>query len=325
MKKIILSVLALGLSMGLMAQKVYNGAEPMKGQLKNSPKTSGLIYPESFQDCGSIDDPKFYVADGQSIYKAMTGTNSYGDQAYGQRYVGNYQVTGIAAVMSNYSIDGTEEDMAAAIIDMNGNELALVEFTTADIPQMGEDAEGYLDLAFDLVEFNFSAPVSANDFLAAIYVPLLTVTSDNQLGGNIVAIASTEMGCWSDDMSYSYSVLSEGADYEWVSIYEAWGGAQGGVELDCMIFPKVSGTGLTEADVETLSYIFPNPAKDEVMVASSLTMERVEIVNMLGQVVFAADVNGNSVKVNTAEMGAGNYLVKMYTEAGMATKKLVVE
>jgi uncharacterized protein (TIGR00156 family) len=153
----------------------------------------------------------------------------------------------------------------------------------------------------------------------------LTVTPENSLGGNIVAIASTEMGCWSDDMSYSLSVLSEGADYEWVSIYEAWGGAQGGVELDCMIFPKVSGTGLTEADVETLSYIFPNPAKDEVMVASSLTMERVEIVNMLGQVVFAADVNANSVKVNTAEMGAGNYLVKMYTEAGMATKKLVVE
>lgn len=310
--------------MGLMAQKVYNGAEPMKGQLKNSPKTSGLIYPESFQDCGSIDDPKFYPSDGQSIYTGITGTNNYGDQAYAQRYAGNYQVTGIAAVMSNYSVDGTEEDMAAAIIDMDGNELALVEFTTADIPQMTVDAEGYLDLGFDLAEFNFSAPVSANDFLAAIYVPLLTVTPDNQLGGNIVAIASTEIGCWSDDMSYSLSTL-DGTTYEWMSIYEAWGGAQGGVELDVMIFPKVSGTGLTEADVETLSYIFPNPAKDEVMVASSLTMERVEIVNMLGQVVFAADVNANSVKVNTAEMGAGNYLVKMYTEAGMATKKLVVE
>lgn len=310
--------------MGLMAQKVYNGAEPMKGQLKNSPKTSGLIYPESFQDCGSIDDPRFYTQDGQTLYKGITGTNDYGDQAYAQRYVGNYQVTGIAAVMSNYSIDGTAEDMAAAIIDMNGTELALVEFTTADIPQMGVDAEGYLELGFDLAEFNFSAPVSANDFLAAIYVPLLTVTPDNQIGGNISAIASTEIGCWSDDMAYSLSTL-DGTTYEWMSVYEAWGGAQGGVELDVMIFPKVSGTGLTEADVETLSYIFPNPAKDEVMVASSLTMERVEIVNMLGQVVFAADVNANSVKVNTAEMGAGNYLVKMYTEAGMATKKLVVE
>ena len=305
--------------MGLMAQKVYNGAEPMKGQLKNSPKTSGLIYPESFQDCASVDDPKFYTQDGQSLWLGMTGTNAYMDLAYGQRYVGNYQVTGIAAVMTNIPIEDVEEEMAGTILDMNGNELARVNFTTADLPQSIES------FAFYLVEFDFASPVSASDFMAVIEVPELTLIDESTIGGNIAVIASTEMGCWSDDMAYSYSVLSEGADYEWVSINEAWGGAQSGVELDLMIFPKVSGTGLTEADVETLSYIFPNPAKDEVMVASSLTMERVEIVNMLGQVVFAADVNANSVKVNTAEMGAGNYLVKMYTEAGMATKKLVVE
>lgn len=305
--------------MGLMAQKVYNGAEPMKGQLKNSPKTSGLIYPESFQDCASVDDPKFYTQDGQSLWLGMTGTNAYMDLAYGQRYVGNYQVTGIAAVMTNIPIEDVEEEMAGTILDMNGNELARVNFTTADLPQSIES------FAFDLVEFDFASPVSASDFMAVIEVPELTLIDESTIGGNIAVIASTEIGCWSDDMAYSYSVLSEGADYEWVSINEAWGGAQSGVELDLMIFPKVSGTGLTEADVETLSYIFPNPAKDEVMVASSLTMDRVEIVNMLGQVVFAADVNANSVKVNTAEMGAGNYLVKMYTEAGMATKKLVVE
>ena len=324
MKKIILSVLALGLSMGLMAQKVYNGAEPMKGQLKNSPKTSGLIYPESFNDCASVDDPRFYTQDGQSIYKGVTGTNTYGDQAYAQRYVGNYQVTGIAAVMSNYSIDGTEEAMAAAIIDMNGTELAVVEFTTADIPQMTVDAEGYLDLSFDLAEFNFSAPVSANDFLAAIYVPLLTVTPDNQLGGNIVAIAFTEMGCSSGDMAYSYSTM-DGTTYEWMTIYDAWGGAQGGVELDVMIFPKVSGVGLSEVELNSLSYVYPNPAKSEVMLASSVTVDRVEVINVLGQVVFASDVNANSIKVNTSEFATGNYIVKMYTEAGVATKKLIVE
>lgn len=311
--------------MGLMAQKVYNGAEPMKGQLKNSPKTSGLIYPESFQDCGSIDNPVAYFGVDQStgesqLWLGLTGTNSYADMGYAQEYSGNYQVTGIAAVLTNLALDegATIDDMAAGIVSMSGEELALVEFTTADIPQTDLNAEGF---TFDLVEFNFSAPVSANNFLAAIYVPALTVTADGYLGGNIAIVASTEMDCGSGAMSYSYSVVSEAGDYGWITLNEAWGG----VELDVMIFPKVSGTGLTEAEVNSLSYIFPNPAKDEVMVASSLTMERVEIVNMLGQVVFAADVNANSVKVNTAEMGAGNYLVKMYTEAGMATKKLVVE
>lgn len=305
--------------MGLMAQKVYNGAEPMKGQLKNSPKTSGLIYPESFQDCASVDDPKFYTQDGQSLWLGMTGTNAYMDLAYGQRYVGNYQVTGIAAVMTNIPIEDVEEEMAGTILDMNGNELARVNFTTADLPQSIES------FAFDLVEFDFASPVSASDFMAVIEVPELTLIDESTIGGNIAVIASTEIGCWSDDMAYSYSVLSEGADYEWVSINEAWGGAQSGVELDLFIFPKVSGVGLSEVELNSLSYVYPNPAKSEVMLASSVTVDRVEVINVLGQVVFASDVNANSIKVNTSEFATGNYIVKMYTEAGVATKKLIVE
>ncbi len=316
MKKIILSVLALGLSMGLMAQKVYDGAEPFQGKLAQTAKTGNIVYPETFEDCASIDSPMFYTQDGESLWLGITATNSYMDLAYGQRYVGNYQVTGIAAVMTNIPIEDVEEEMAATVVDMNGNELARVNFTTADLPQSTES------FAFDLVEFDFASPVSASDFMAVIEVPALTIIDGSSIGGNIAVIASTEIDCASGEMSYSYSMVSEAGDYGWVSILEAWGG---NVDLDIMIFPKVSGVGLTEADVNTLSYVYPNPAKDEVLVASSLNMERVEIVNMLGQVVFAADVNANSVKVNTAEMGAGNYLVKMYTEAGMATKKLVVE
>jgi hypothetical protein len=315
MKKIILSVLALGLSMGLMAQKVYNGAEPIQGKLAQSAKTGNILYPETFEDCASVDDPKFYTQDGESLWLGITATNAYMDLAYGQRYVGNYQVTGIAAVMTNLPIEDVEEEMAATVVDMNGNELARVNFTTADLPQSTES------FAFDLVEFDFASPVSASDFMAVIEVPALTIIGES-IGGNIAIIASTEIDCASGEMSYSYSDLEGTGDYQWVSILEAWGG---NVDLDIMIFPKVSGVGLTEAEVNSLSYVYPNPAKDEVLVASSLSMERVEIVNMLGQVVYSADVNGNSVKVNTAEMGAGNYVVKMYTEAGMATKKLVVE
>lgn len=305
--------------MGLMAQKVYNGAEPMKGKVAQTAKTGNIIYPESFDDCASIDNPMFYTQDGQSIYLGITATNNYGDLAYGQRYTGNYQVTGVAAVLTNVAIEAVEDDMAATIVDMQGNELARVDFTTSDIPQSVEE------FVFELTEFDFAAPVSASDFLAVIEVPALTVTAEGSLGGNIAIIGSTEIGCSSGDMSYSYSMVSEAGDYDWISIYEAWGGANSGVDLDVMIFPKVSGTGLTEADVEALSYVYPNPAKDEVLVASSLSMEKVEIVNMLGQVVYSADVNGNSVKVNTSDFATGNYLVKMFTESGMATKKLVVE
>jgi hypothetical protein len=149
MKKIILSVLALGLSMGLMAQKVYNGAEPVKGTFLGGAKSGSVIYPESFNDCASIDAPVYYFADGQSLWAGISGTNQYGDMAYGQRYTGNYQVTGIAAVMSTLPVDGTVEELSAAVVDMDGNELASVAFSTADLPEATEDFN------FDLVEFNF--------------------------------------------------------------------------------------------------------------------------------------------------------------------------
>ena len=179
-------------------------------------------------------------------------------------------------------------------------ELALTTYSTADA-----GLEGFVP-----VTVNFANPQTVSSFAIAVYFPEYTQTSTD------IIVATTEAGCSSGNDNY---LLYNG---EWTSPADLFDG----FDVDMFIFPVIEGTvGLTEAEVNSLSYVFPNPAKDEVMVASSLNMERVEIVNMLGQVVYSADVNANSVKVNTAEMGAGNYLVKMYTEAGMATKKLVVE
>ena len=321
MKKIILSVLALGLSMGLMAQKVYNGAEPVKGTFLGGAKTGSVIYPESFSDCASIDAPfAYFGADQQGqmqLYYAMTGTNAYEDLMYGQRYTGNYQVTGIAAVMTNLPLEaGVSDPIAALVVDMNGNELARKESTTDVLPQTDLQGE---DFTFDLVEFDFASPVNASDFLAVIEVAPFTVDAEGYLGGNFSLVASTEIGCSSGDMSYSYSTM-DGTSYEWMTISTAWN-----AELDIMIFPKVSGVGLSEVELNSLSYVYPNPAKSEVMLASSVTVDRVEVINVLGQVVFASDVNANSIKVNTSDFATGSYIVKMYTEAGVATKKLIVE
>lgn len=327
MKRIILSVLAIGLSMGVMAQtKIYNGAEPMKFKV-NAPKAGSIVYPATFNDCASVEEPAFYTQDGESIYLGITATNGFGDLAFGQRYSGtSYQITGIAAVLANVVFDANQiDDMAAVLYNVNGgtvgNELARVAFTTADLPDLMAEED------FELKQFSFSTPVSASDFLCAIEVPELT-TVDNgdgtaSLGGNIGIVASTEVDCATGEMSYSYSELQEGTDYEWTSISAAWGG---NIDLDLMIFPIVEGAaGLSDVELNSLSYVYPNPAKSEVMLASSLSINKIEIVNVLGQLVFASDVNANSIKVNTSDFAAGNYIVKMYTESGVATKKLVVE
>ena len=322
MKRIILSVLAIGLSMGVMAQtKVYNGAEPMKSKM-NAPKAGSIVYPATFNECASIEEPLFYIQDGETIYKVLTGTNSYGDLAFGQRYSGtSYQITGIAAVLGNLVVDSTQvDDMAAVLYDANGgnigNELSRVAFTTADLPALVTGEE------FELKQFSFPSPVSASDFLCVIEVPELTVV-DGYIGGNIAIVTSTEADCATGEMSYSYSALDEAGTMGWTSISAAWGSS---IDFDLFIFPIVEGAaGLSDVELNSLSYVYPNPAKSEVMLASSLSINKVEIVNVLGQLVFVSDVNANSIKVNTSDFAAGNYIVKMYTESGVATKKLVVE
>ena len=309
MKKIILSVLALGLSMGLMAQKAMvssanlDGTQTLtavKATATQAPKAANAYYPEAFNDCASLEEPLMYTFDYEGYTLYVTGSGMFGGVAQGYSFSSPVQVVGVEMYLANgYEGDEAEPDVVLMNADLS-EELALTTYSTADAGLEG----------FAPVTVNFANPQTVSSFAIAVYFPEYTQTSTD------IIVATTEAGCSSGNDNY---LLYNG---EWTlpaDLFE-------GFDVDMFIFPVIEGSvGLTEAEVNSLSYVFPNPAKDEVMVASSLTMDRVEIVNMLGQVVYSADVNANSVKVNTAEMGAGNYLVKMYTEAGMATKKLVVE
>ena len=310
MKKIILSVLALGLSMGLMAQKAMvssanlDGTQTLtavKAKATQAPKATSTYYPEAFNDCASLEEPLMYTFDYEGYTLYVTGSGMFGGVAQGYALSSAVQVKGAEIFMMNGWPEGDEAEPDVVLMDADlSSELAVSSYSTADA-----GLEGFVP-----VTVNFANPQTVSSFAIAVYFPEYTQTSTD------IIVATTEAGCSSGNDNY---LLYNG---EWTSPLDLFDG----FDVDMFIFPVIEGTvGLTEAEVNSLSYVFPNPAKDEVMVASSLTMERVEIVNMLGQVVYSADVNANSVKVNTAEMGAGNYLVKMYTEAGMATKKLVVE
>jgi hypothetical protein len=310
MKKIILSVLGLGLSMGLMAQKAMvssvnlDGTQTLtavKAKATQAPKATSTYYPEAFNDCASLEEPLMYTFDYEGYTLYVTGSGMFGGVAQGYALSSAVQVKGAEIFMMNGWPEGDEAEPDVVLMDADlSSELAVSSYSTADA-----GLEGFVP-----VTVNFANPQTVSSFAIAVYFPEYTQTSTD------IIVATTEAGCSSGNDNY---LLYNG---EWTSPADLFDG----FDVDMFIFPIIEGSvGLTEAEVNSLSYVYPNPAKDEVMVASSLTMERVEIVNMLGQVVYSADVNANSVKVNTAEMGAGNYLVKMYTEAGMATKKLVVE
>ena len=65
----------------------------------------------------------------------------------------------------------------------------------------------------------------------------------------------------------------------------------------------------------------PNPATDHFTVKSSEPVQRVEIANMIGQVVYSQN-GGDEVSVS---LPAGTYFVQIYTANSKSVEKLQVK
>ena len=82
--------------------------------------------------------------------------------------------------------------------------------------------------------------------------------------------------------------------------------------------------GLGELNENDIS-LYPNPASNRVNVTSTHKMTRVTVTNYVGQVVYVEDVNdATRVELNTNSYQAGVYLVKIETESGVVTKRVII-
>ncbi|MDR0789197.1 MAG: T9SS type A sorting domain-containing protein [Bacteroidales bacterium] len=79
--------------------------------------------------------------------------------------------------------------------------------------------------------------------------------------------------------------------------------------------------GLNDVDGAAEVSIYPNPAKDVLNIGCSDKVESVEIFNLLGQQVYA----GIKTTIDVGNFAKGNYVVKVYTDKGVMTRKFVVE
>ena len=338
MKKIMIFALTLGLTIGAMAQRPQKDASALttqKARVHATMTKDATIYPASFSDCATIDSAT--VVSAGSIYKVVSGTNSYGDKGFAQRYSLSAPVTvkGIAAMLAKYDFttNGTTFNVTlnnASEDDGIGTTLETVNLSSQDLDALINGNE----LGFTLQTYTLPSTHSLSNFAVAFNTPVFSyvvnIDSTTTPGTNDTTftvttdlgfVATTPANCASGSMSYTNSIADAQGNYGWVTVAESWTN----LDLDMMIFPIVEGSGLNSVDINTLSYIFPNPASDNVTIASSLKMNKVEIFNMVGQNVYSSEVSGISTNVNTANLAKGTYAVKIYTANGVANKKLVVE
>ncbi len=92
--------------------------------------------------------------------------------------------------------------------------------------------------------------------------------------------------------------------------------------LDDVTIQTGGGVGINEAASNKVS-IYPNPVND-VLNVNAAGFDKVEIVNFLGQVVYSNQVTATDFQINTADLTAGVYFVRLSGD-NTVTKKFVKE
>ena len=124
---------------------------------------------------------------------------------------------------------------------------------------------------------------------------------------------------------YQYSYFDQVAagiyDYQVTAVYD-------GCESDFALTPNgnanyvtVDVTSVAENNVEV--NVYPNPTTGNVKIEAA-GMNHLTVVSTLGQILFDADVNGDNYEMNLGQYKAGIYMVRIYTENGVAVKRVTV-
>ena len=73
--------------------------------------------------------------------------------------------------------------------------------------------------------------------------------------------------------------------------------------------------------------VYPNPAKNSLNVSndSNTLIDAIEFSDLNGRVVKSLKVNATSSEISINELSSGIYMMKVYTENGIATKKIIKE
>ncbi|MBQ1606164.1 MAG: T9SS type A sorting domain-containing protein, partial [Bacteroidales bacterium] len=88
------------------------------------------------------------------------------------------------------------------------------------------------------------------------------------------------------------------------------------VTLHLNILSGISQNGMAEIS------IFPNPATDILNITSSETISEIEIVNVMGQVVYRTEVNSDNAVCDVEDLKAGVYIIRIY---GTSTASVVCQ
>lgn len=102
----------------------------------------------------------------------------------------------------------------------------------------------------------------------------------------------------------------------------AAGGPNNSARMDD--FSVVETPTASLADLQKFNFkSYPNPANDFIKLSASKNIDKIEVYNLLGQVVKNEVINSNNTEVNISSLSNGVYIVRAFIEDAIGTYKFI--
>ena len=127
---------------------------------------------------------------------------------------------------------------------------------------------------------------------------------------------------YTGDYRYSYfdNVAAGNYEYQVTAVYD-------GCESDFALTPDLSmnyvEVNVTSVSETADSRIYPNPTTGNVTIEAN-NMKHITVISTLGQILYDANVSGDTYTMNLGQYQTGLYMVRIFTENGISVKRVTV-
>lgn len=147
-------------------------------------------------------------------------------------------------------------------------------------------------------------------------------------GGIIVDFTSTALNA--DSLAWDFGDGNTGGDsitiqhnYDSLGTFDVWLYAYNECGVDSIMMQVTTD----DVGVENYDFAFkmyPNPANEQVFVTGLVEGAQIDLINILGESIKTTVATQNNVAIAFDELSNGTYFVRVSTEYGYVTKKLIV-
>ena len=319
----------IGGAVGTYTAKIsHKGANLVEGVQDVSIIISGMGTPDFF---ALTHDGQVYLCLGDTAADFTVDFNPLNGYAGGVSFTATGLPSGVSASFSNPTLS----DTGATTMTLSGVEnLAAGDYTIViDVVGTGETQSIPVTLT---VLSDDPSTVPMSDLLdpvdGAVDIPIVYELQWSN-GGPTVISYDVEV---SRDIDFTNVQFAQSSDFPSSLIlgmqegYTYWWRVRSNTE--CAVGEWSSAFTFTVAGIlgiesqESLGLsLFPNPASQTFNLRSETPMQRIELRNVLGQVVIVEDIQSTEAQVNVDALSQGTYFVRVYRDGVVANLKLVKE